>query len=907
MGRLRLRPGRLVLAGLVLVGLALGLSRWITDALWFTAVGYPRLFWVPLAWHAGTWLAVGALSAAVLWANLQVARPALARAYLRWETMPRVQWTWDQLRRGLWGGALVLALLWAGSVAARWPRLALWVHRQPFGVADPLFGRDVSFFVLDLPAAALLLEVAGTLLLLSFGLSALIYASAGVLSWPNFAARSLVQGRARAHLLALAGLLVLVLSASLWLARYEVMYSPSGIVYGAIFVDAHVRLPGRSVAAVLTAAAGLLVLASAFGRPLRPALAAGALAAAAAVGTELVVPVVQRLWVRPNELGRERVFIQHHIDMTRRAFALDQVRERPMEVVEPGPDFLERASQLLAEVRLWDWRPLGAALSQLQLLRPYYRFSDVDVDRYWVDGRLRQVMVAARELDPSRLQNPSWVNLRLQYTHGFGIVMVPASEVTPTGLPRLVVRDVPPRSEPGWPQIRRPQIYYGQLPADWVVVRTRLGEFDHPSEQTNVFTRYEGRGGVPVGSWWRRLLFAARFRSLELLVSGELSAESRVMMYRSVEERLRRLLPYVRWDRDPYLMVGDDGRLVWIADGYTATDRFPYSRPVAGWGNYVRNPIKATVDAYDGAVTFYLLDPVEPLARAIDGLLGGVLQPADAMPEDVRRHLRYPEELFTVQARALTQYHVRDPAVFYNQEDRWALPMEIYGEAEAPMQPYYAMVDLGEQPEFGLLLPFTAAGRQNMTAWMVARMDSGRYGQLWLYRFPKEVLTYGPMQMEARINQDPDISRELTLWGQRGSRVVRGNLIVVPVGQSLLYVEPLFLVSEQSQLPELRRVIAATGVGLAMAPNLAEAVAAALQRSVGTPPPAAAARRPAEIPGPQAPQAPTEPPQHVAGVRQALEHLEQARRRLQEGDWEGFGRLMDQVESVLRELAGPGS
>ena len=907
---------------LALLAGSLLLARWITDGMWFASLGYLPLFWTPLVWEWGVWAACGLFTLAVLWLNVSVARPALARAYLRLENAPRLSWTWQQLRRGLVTATAVVGFLWAGSVAGRWPVLALWWHRRPFGLSDPIFRRDVSFYVFDLPAATLVLDVVAAAALLSLGLAALIYTAAGLLAWRLPAGG--VHGRARRHLLVLVGVLVILVGVSVWLSRYELLFSPGGVVFGATYTDVHVRLPLRTAAAVLFVAAGVLVFPAAWGW--RPWLAAGCglLAVAVSLGGELAAGVVQRLWVRPNELARERPFIEHHIAMTRLAHRLEGMQEVDFEASDVLDEASARqAAALLGEVRLWDWRPLGTALSQLQLFRPYYQFVDVDVDRYPVGGRLRQVMLAARELATERLQNPSWVNLRLQYTHGYGAVMVPVSEVTPAGLPRLAVRDLPPQSEPGWPRITRPQIYFGQAPAEWVVAPTRLGEFDYPSGERNVMTRYQGRDGVPVGKVWNRLLFAVRFRSVELLLSRELQPDSRVLMYRSVPERLQRLFPYVRYDQDPYLVVTDQGHLVWLADAYTVTDRFPYSRPVRGWGNYVRNSIKAAVDAYDGTVSFYLADPTDPIAQALQGLFGQeVVRPLSQMPEDLRRHLRYPEELFTVQARVAAVYHMRDPAVFYNQEDRWDLPREIYGESEVPMQPYYAMVDLGQGPEFALLLPFVAAGRQNMVAWMVARMDPGRYGQLVLYRFPKQALTYGPMQVEARINQDPDISRELTLWGQRGSRVLRGNLIVVPVGRTLLYVEPLFLVSEQSQLPELRRVVVSTGTRLAMAATLTDALQAVLRQ--GT----AVAAQPDALSAPQAPAGAAGPgawggalpgPQPGAGAaggaaagtasasaRTALEQLLQARRSLEQGDWEGFGRAMQRLEQTLRELAAPG-
>ncbi|MBE3597686.1 MAG: UPF0182 family protein [Limnochordaceae bacterium] len=629
----------------------------------------------------------------------------------------------------------------------------------------------------------------------------------------------------------------------------------------------------------------------------RYAAGAAIVTLAVAVAGEAGAGLVQRFVVRPNELVREEPFLRHHIAMTRKAYGLDGVREvafDPKDAIEATD--VQAARPLLQEIRLWDWRPLGRAYSQLQEFRPYYDFVEVDVDRYRVGDRIRQVMLSVRELNAQRLQNPSWINRKLQYTHGYGLVMSPASEVSGQGMPRLTVADIPPRSQDGWPQVTRPQIYFGEMAADWIVVQGRTPEFDYPSGDQNVFHRYEGKDGIAL-TLWNRLLFAARFGSTELLLSPEVSAKSRVLMYRTVMERLQRLMPFLRYDRDPYPIVTRDGHVLWMVDAYTTTDRFPYARPMAGWGNYARNSVKVTLDAYDGTVHFYQVDESEPLASALSDLFGGFLEPASAVPEDVRAHWRYPEDLFWLQAAVYAVYHMVNPGLFYNQEDRWDFPREIHGEQEVVMQPYYAMVDLGDGPEFALLYPFTAQDKQNMTAWMVGRSDPPHYGQLQVFRFPKQRLTYGPMQIEARINQDPDISRELTLWGQRGSRVLRGNLIVVPVRGTVLYVKPLFLVSEQSQLPELRRVVLATSAQLVMAPDLMSALAIATGAQAPAPPATPAALPPAASPtGPQAAQ--------NARLREALDALQQARRRLEAGDWEGFGKAMQRVEALLKEVAG---
>ncbi|MEW6049178.1 MAG: UPF0182 family protein, partial [Bacillota bacterium] len=655
--------------------------------------------------------------------------------------------------------------------------------------------------------------------------------------------------------------------------------------------------------AVLAAAAGLLAAGAARGLRARYAAALAAAALVAALGGELVAGLVQQFVVRPSELAKEERYLDNHIRMTRKAFGLDRVREVAFDPKESldGADF-SAEQDLLREVRLWDWRPLGVAYSQLQEFRPYYDFIEVDVDRYRVDGRTRQVMLAVRELNAARLQNPTWINLRLQYTHGYGAVMSPVADVTPRGLPDLVIANIPPRSEPGWPELKRPQVYFGELPAGWVVVNTRRPEFDYPSGDENAFIRYAGRDGIRLTPW-NRLLFTARFGSMELLLSPEITSDSRVIMYRTVLERVRRLMPYLRYDGDPYAVITEGGRLVWMLDAYTTTDRFPYARPVVGWGNYARNSVKVVVDAYDGTVDFYRVDEQDPLASSLSGLFGGFMKPASAMPAELRQHWRYPEDLFTLQATVLANYHMTNPAVFYNQEDRWDIGREVYGETETVMQPYYAMVKLGAGPEFALFLPFTAAGKQNMVAWMVARSDEPHYGELVVYRLPKDRLTYGPMQIEARINQEPDISRELTLWGQRGSRVLRGNLIVLPVAGTILYVEPLFLVSEQSQLPELRRVVAATGTQLAMASDLDAALRLLTGQAVPAAPAAGAAG--ATRPG-QEGRAGAAPggAQNTGEVRRALDTLRDARRQLGEGDWEAFGRSMEQLERLLERLAG---
>lgn len=886
---------RLAAAVVAFVALSIVFARAITDWQWFASVGYMPLLLVPWGWRMGVGTAAALLSFLILYASALVLRPVLAQAHLRPDVPAALAARpWRTVRRWITGLAVVLSAIVGWGAAGSWLDLALFVHRRPFGVRDPVLGQDVAFYVFTLPAVRLVLSVLWAAVLLAGALAAAAYAVAGVLDWRR--KEMMRSGRARSHLLALLASAALLWAVESWLGRYELLFSDRGVIFGAAYADLHVRLPARTLTAVLALAAGILGLGAARGWRMRYAAAAAAAALVAAVGGEFVAGAVQQLLVRPNELAREEPFLRYHIESTRFGFGLDRVQEVDLEPADAlRPADVASAASLLREVRLWDWRPLGTVYSQLQEFRPYYDFIEVDVDRYPIQGRARQVMLAVRELNPARLQNPTWINLRLQYTHGYGAVMSPVADVTAQGLPVLVMGDIPPRSEPGWPELRRPQVYFGELPSSWVVVGTRRPEFDYPSGDENVFARYEGRDGVRLG-WWNRLLFAARFASPELLLSPEVGPQSRVLMYRNVMERIGKLMPYLRYDRDPYAVVTDDGRLVWMVDAYTLTDRLPYARPVPGWGNYVRNSVKVTLDAYDGTVHFYRVDDSDPLAGALSEVFGGFMLPLERMPEDLRRHLRYPEDLFTVQARVLATYHMSSPQVFYNQEDRWDIGRELYGEEEVVMQPYYAMVDLGRGPEFVLMLPFTAAGKQNMVAWMAARCDAPGYGQLLLFMMPKQRLTYGPMQIEARINQDPDISRELTLWSQRGSRVVRGNLIVLPVAGTILYVKPLFLVSERSQLPELRRVVVSTQTQLAMAPDLPSALAAL----TGQARPAQAAQA---TPGAVAPEAAGPGPRPDGAIRRALDALERARRALSGGDWEAFGRSMQELQDLLQGMA----
>jgi hypothetical protein len=584
--------------------------------------------------------------------------------------------------------------------------------------------------------------------------------------------------------------------------------------------------------------------------------------------------------------------------MTREAYLLDRVAEKDFAAEENlNAAALERNNLTIKNIRLWDHRPLLTTYGKLQEIRTYYKFVDVDVDRYTVDGEYRQVMLSPRELSYRDLPSRGWINERLTYTHGYGLVAGPVNRISPEGLPEFFLKDIPPAGS-GLPNVTRPETYYGELGNDYVFVRTRSQELDYPSGDQNVYARYAGRGGIPVNSLLTKLAFAARLGELKVLLSDDLTADSRVMIYRDIGARVRQAAPFLKFDRDPYLVLSADGRLVWMIDAYTTSSRYPYAQPMRGF-NYIRNSVKATVDAYHGTVTFYIADPDDPVIRTYAKAFPGVLRPLAEMPKDLQAHIRYPEDLFSVQARMFATYHMQDPQVFYNKEDLWVVPRLPQEGRDREMEPYFTVMRLPGEPreEFILLLPFNPSGRDNMIALMAARADAPNYGRLIAYTFPKQKLVYGPRNIDARINQDPVISQQISLWNQQGNRVLRGSLLAIPIDESLIYVLPLYLAADQAgALPELRRVVVAYGNQIAMEPTLEQA----LGRIFG-----------GRVRGDEGVARPREPgaPPAAAGdgllaglVQRAWEAWQRAQEAVRRGDWAGYGQEQKRLEEALREL-----
>jgi uncharacterized membrane protein (UPF0182 family) len=617
------------------------------------------------------------------------------------------------------------------------------------------------------------------------------------------------------------------------------------------------------------------------------------------VGGSLVAGTMQRFVIAPNEQARETPYILHNIEATRQGFALDRIEERELSGdAELTRADIERNRETLDNVRLWDHQPLLETFGQIQEIRTYYDFVSVDNDRYDVNGRTRQVMLSARELNPAALPNRTWINERLVFTHGHGLTLGPVNQVTAEGLPVLFIRDLPPISTINM-QITEPSIYFGELSNEYVIARTRAREFHYPKGEDNVYSDYEGRGGVLLSSFFRKVLFAAHFRSYQILLSDDITAESRLLFDRQIRARVSKIAPFLTLDDDPYPVV-DDGRIFWIQDAYTTSSRYPYSSAATGNVNYIRNSVKIVIDAYHGSVAFYLAEPNDPIVQTLAKIFPSLMRPLAEMPAGLRRHVRYPEGIFNLQANVYSTYHMTNPAVFYNKEDQWEVPAIDRGGDTVRMEPYYTIMKVpGEgAAEFIQMLPFTPRRRDNLASWMVARSDGDAYGQLLVFQFPKQKLIFGPRQVVGRINQDQVIAPQITLWNQQGSEVIQGTLMVVPIEESLIYIRPLYLRAQAGRIPELTRVIVAYQNQIVMERTLEAGIA----RIFGTTPGAAPGAPGA--PTPTAPGAPSAPsaPGSSALAAEAIATYERAIAAQKAGDWAKYGEEIKRLGEILSKM-----
>src|SRR5438094_4760919 len=813
--RRRRRLGLVVLVVLfALLLLLFNLVPLAAEWLWFQALGYERVFTTRLVAEAVLGVGVGGLVFAFLYVNLRIAQGGLAPNPLvvQFSSGAAAVDVTRLLRRLALPTALGLGLLFGMGAAGGWLSMLQFLHRTPFGVTDPVFGRDVGYYVFTLPviAGAISLVIAVTTLTLAAAVGLYVLRRDVVL----FGRQVTVEPSARLHLAVLIALLFVLAALRVYFVRLPgLLYSTTGPLVGASFADLHATLTGLRIAGLAAVAGGALVLWGAKSQRLarNALLALGLYFGVSLLGVALYPAIVQKLIVAPNELVKETPQLASHITATRQAWGLDSVVTRDLTGEAGLTDRDIRANRpTIDNVRLWDRDPLLQTFGQLQEIRTYYDFVSVDDDRYWIDGQYRQVLLSPRELNSASLPTRTFINERLTFTHGMGLTLGPVNQVTQEGLPVLFIKDLPPASSVSL-RVTRPELYFGERTDSWVFARTHQREFDYPSGEENIFTSYTGTGGVRVGSFLRRLVLATYLRSLKVLLSSDITSDSRAMYVRNIRLRARTALPFLLFDADPYLVVADSGRLRWILDAYTATSGYPYAQPLADGTNYMRNSVKVVIDAFDGTVTAYLADPRDPLVLTLAKVFPGIFQPLDAMSAALRAHLRYPEDLFRVQTDLYATYHMAEPDVFYHREDQWQKPvLSRPGEQPDPFLRHIVMrLPEQRQAELILLVPFTPRGKDNLAAWMVARNDGEHYGRLVLYRFPKQSLVYGPTQIVNRINQDTEISRQISLWDQRGSEVIRGHLLVIPIEESLIYVQPLYLRAEGGRIPEMKRVVVA--------------------------------------------------------------------------------------------------
>ena len=797
-----------------------------------------------------------------------------------------------------------LVALLAGLYAANeWNVWMAWRHAVQFGQVDPLLGRDVAFYVFSLP----FLEFVRSILQLgivvaAIATGALYFLSGSLVS--TFPATLSLSSAARRHLGLLAAAFLLTLAFGAWLRHAEYLVPRPG-TGGATYTDVHARMPAALLLMAVSIAGAGLALLQAFTRRSWPIPAAIALYLVVSVGGGVYASLLQRIVVSPNEQARETPYIQHNIEATRRAFALDTVEERQIsgEARLSRAD-IDRNTATLQNVRLWDHQPLLATFSQLQEIRTYYDFANIDNDRYTINGVVRQVMLSGREINSNALPNRTWVNERLTFTHGYGLTLGPVNQVTSQGLPVLFIRDLPPVTSAGL-QVTEPSIYFGELSNDYVIVKTNAREFHYPTEEGDASTRYVGNGGVPIGTLLRKVLFALRFASTDIILSDAITAESRILFNRRITDRVRSLAgDFLSFDRDPYLILVD-GRLYWLYDAYTTSSRYPYATRATERVNYIRNSVKFVIDAYNGTTTAYLADERDPVAATYARIFPGLFKPMSEMPEGFRRHVRYPEDIFAIQSQIYATYHMTQPATFYKREDQWEVPVieESVEGGSGAMQPYYTIMRLPGEPqaEFIQMLPFTPRRKDNLAAWLVARSDGEHYGRLAVFEFPKQSQVFGPKQIVGRISQDQTIAPQITLWNQQGSQVIWGTMMVIPIEESLIYVRPLYLQAQGGRIPELTRVIVAYEDRIVMEPTLEASLARLFGGSGQAPSPSAVGEdtaRAAPAPGPAT--ASTSEARDLASEARA--HYDRATAAQRAGDWAKYGEEIRLLGQVLERM-----
>jgi len=822
----KLKKWLFILAAVVFAGslFADKILSFYIDWLWFESHGITSVLWTVLVSQLGFGLLTGVSFFLLTFGFLNHVYkktshlPILLSDQVRRE-VPLLDVMASNLKLLILVVPLVLAVMTGLVMAQQWETLLQFFNATPYGEVDPIYGKDISFYFFTLPLWLLVKSLLWeTMIVLSIGVGLIYFFKRFIYVGPTGV---VLLPDARRTISALAGLFFLLFASEFYLQRYELLTDGSSLISGIGFSDDNGKIPVLYILIVTSLISALVSFIGLIRPGMKKVMLSGVGLALVFFIANFYPKILQKFVVVPNELVKEAPYIEHTITGALMAYGLSQTETHELSgSAELTAENIRRNAPTIENIRLWDPEPLLDTLGQIQEIRTYYQFQSVDNDRYRINGDYRQTLLSPRELLSSNLPNRTWVNEHLTFTHGYGVALSPVNQITPEGLPVLLIKDIPPQSNIDL-VVTRPEIYFGELANDHVFVNTDTKEFDYPEGEKNVYKNYEGKGGFEVGSFFRKLFLAARFKALKIIFSQDINEGSRVLMYRNITDRVQKVAPFLRLDNDPYMVISE-GRLIWLYDAYTVSDSFPYSPQIPRFGNYVRNSVKISIDAYDGSMNFYIADQADPIIRTYRNIFPDLFKDLSEMPEDLRSHIRYPSDLFRIQTHIYATYHMKRPQVFYNKEDQWEIP-EIDGEI---MKPYYTIMKLpGEdREEYILMLPYTPRGKSNLSAWMVARSDGEQYGKLDVYTFPKQKLVFGPSQMVARINQDAEISRQISLWDQRGSSVIQGTLLVIPIEESLVYVRPLYLKADAGKIPELKRVIVGYEDSIAMEPTLEEAL-----------------------------------------------------------------------------------
>ncbi len=878
------------------------LSRFVVDYKWFGSIGYPQVFVVTfttklLLFVIGFLVCISVLF--FVWNRFKkiilATTATFTPIWATWEQVPKeyidvtpetpTKTVIESIKTQIGIAFLIISLFAGLNLSSKWSTVLLYFNKSPFGSTDPVFGKDIGFYVFSLPFFhAVLNYLLGLFVLLSL-LLILAYLS---FNW------QLVTKRVPLNLRLPLMFVFLLLAVKAYLLRFSILYSTTGVVYGAGYVDVNINQYIPLIISLVFLAAGITIavlpLISSKGLSTKMPIAAVVLIIAISFIGGGAAWFVQEFKVSPNEIVLEEPFIEYNIDLTNRAYGLTDIKEQvyPISYNLTTDDIID--SPTINNVRLWDHQPLLTTFRQRQEIRTYYSFDDVVVDRYHINGELTQVWMSLREMNPGKLQGAAdtWINKHLIYTHGIGVVLAPVNDVDDQGLPMMIIKDIPPKVETTDMVITQPRIYYGKQTNYYIITNTNREEFDYPEGDQNKYTTYHGTGGIPLTAT-NKLFLSLALGEIKLYTSEYITENSKLHLYRNINERVEKVTPYLLFDSVPHAFVSDDGRIYWMLSGFTTSDRYPYAEPTQFKGkrfNYISDSVKAVIDTYNGTTTYYIIKD-DPILKAYAKIYPEIFKPLDAMPEDVKAHLRYSEDLFNIQTRIYTTYHMKTPEVFYNKEDLWEIPTEKYEASVVRVQPYNVLFQLNGELSFVTMMPFTPVNRDNMISWMAVKQDLPDYGEITVFKFTKEEQIYGPSQIEARIDQDEDISKDLTLWGQSGSRVIRGNLLVIPFKNSILYIEPLYLAAETGSIPELKRVIVFYNNSVAMERTLEQALNKVLgYKKIAIP---------AEI-------SVSEYTGMNELLEQTIQHYEIATDALKDQDLETYGREMKTVDKLLQEL-----